>query len=195
MALRLARAHDADAPDADRAFRRLATAVSKYWVCKRGPGHAYEAMECLGGNGYTEAFPLARRYREQPVMAIWEGSGNVIALDVLRAVQKEPETLEAFDAELALARGLHPVFDAHHDRMRARAAEIAREGSTEAATAVRGLVAGLALALQAALLLRHAPEAVGRAFVDARLGEDRGSLYGELPAAAHAVVPALAARA
>src|SRR5690625_3401250 len=79
--LRLARAHDVDAIDAERAFRRLATAVSKYWICKRGPHHAYEAMECLGGNGYTEDFPLARRYREQPVMAIWEGSGNVMALD------------------------------------------------------------------------------------------------------------------
>ncbi|MCU1414201.1 MAG: hypothetical protein JWN80_1541, partial [Microbacteriaceae bacterium] len=81
-AMRLARAADADASDADRAFSRLGTAVSKYWICKRGPGHAYEALECLGGNGYTEAFPLARRYREQPVMAVWEGSGNVIALDV-----------------------------------------------------------------------------------------------------------------
>src|SRR5690606_5120837 len=77
-ALRLARAHDEDASDEEQAFRRLATAVAKYWVCKRGPEHAYEAMECLGGNGYTEDFPLAMRYREQPVMAIWEGSGNII---------------------------------------------------------------------------------------------------------------------
>ena len=104
-AMRLARAHDVDADEAERAFRRLATAVAKYWICKRGPDHAYEAMECLGGNGYTEDFPLARRYREQPVMAIWEGSSNVIALDVLRAIAKDPGTLAAFDAELELGRG------------------------------------------------------------------------------------------
>ncbi|WP_025158615.1 acyl-CoA dehydrogenase family protein [Leifsonia aquatica] len=174
VALRLARAHDADASDADAAFRRLATAVTKYWVCKRGPGHAYEALECLGGNGYTEAFPLARRYREQPVMAIWEGSGNVIALDVLRALTREPASRDAFDAELAAARGTHPVYDAHHDRLRTALAA-ADESSA------RPLVAALAVALQASLLLRHAPAAVADAFVAARLGPDRGALYGELP--------------
>ncbi|WP_314148960.1 acyl-CoA dehydrogenase family protein [uncultured Leifsonia sp.] len=174
VALRLARAHDDDAPASDVAFRRLATAVTKYWVCKRGPGHAYEALECLGGNGYTEAFPLARRYREQPVMAIWEGSGNVIALDALRAIAREPESVAAFDAELALARGAHPLFDAHHDALRSRLAGATEEGA-------RPLAAALAVALQAALLLRHAPSAVGDAFVAARLGPDRGSLYGELP--------------
>lgn len=94
-ALRLARAHDDDADAQERAFRRLATAVSKYWICKCGPEHAYEALECLGGNGYTKAFPLARRYREQPVLAVWEGSGNVIALDVLRALSREPESAAA----------------------------------------------------------------------------------------------------
>src|ERR1700712_3790091 len=117
-ALRLARAHDDDASDADRAFRRLATDVSKYRICKRGPGHAYEALECLGGNGYTETFPLARRYREQPVMAVWEGSGNVIALDVLRALTREPASLEAFDSEGSLARGTDPIYDRHLGRTR-----------------------------------------------------------------------------
>ncbi len=198
VALRLARAHDDDAPAADRAFRRLATAVTKYWVCKRGPGHAYEALECLGGNGYTETFPLARRYREQPVMAIWEGSGNVIALDVLRALAREPESLEAFDAELAAARGAHPAYDAHHDRLRARLADLARSGAEASASpeaGVRSLVAGLAVALQASLLLRTAPAPIGEAFVAARLGPDRGSLYGELPpavAAPAALAPLLA---
>jgi len=112
-ALRLARAHDDDASDQERAFRRLATAVAKYWICKRGPEHAYEALECLGGNGYAESFPLARRYREQPVMALWEGSGNVIALDVLRALAREPESADAFEAEVSLAAGEHPLLDAH----------------------------------------------------------------------------------
>lgn len=195
VALRLARAHDDDATDSERAFRRLATAVTKYWVCKRGPGHAYEAMECLGGNGYTEAFPLARRYREQPVMAIWEGSGNVLALDVLRAIQREPESLAAFDTELAAARGVHPVFDAHHDALRATVAGLAGSDPRDAEAAVRPLVAALALALQASLLLRHAPDAVGAAFVDARLGDARGALYGELPASARSAIPALVARA
>jgi putative acyl-CoA dehydrogenase len=178
VSLRLARAHDEDASDADRAFRRLATAVTKYWVCKRGPGHAYEALECLGGNGYTEAFPLARRYREQPVMAVWEGSGNVIALDVLRAIGREPDTLEAFDAEVSSARGIDPLFDAHLESTRRLTQAVA--GSELAANQARRLVGALALSLQASLILRTAPGTVGRAFVAARLGEGRSTLYGEL---------------
>ncbi|MEV8212418.1 acyl-CoA dehydrogenase family protein [Leifsonia sp. NPDC077715] len=184
VALRLARAHDADAPETDAAFRRLATAVTKYWVCKRGPGHAYEALECLGGNGYTEAFPLARRYREQPVMAIWEGSGNVIALDVLRALRREPAAWGAFDAELAAARGVYRTFDAHHDRLRARVASCVASADADpvaAEASVRSLVSVLAVALQASLLIRDAPAPVADAFVAARLGPERGSLYGELP--------------
>ena len=180
-ALRLARAHDADASDEEIAFRRLATEVEKYWICKRGPGHAYEALECLGGNGYTEAFPLARRYREQPVMAIWEGSGNVIALDVLRALTREPQTLEAFDAEVARAAGEHPVFDAHLAATRRRVAEVVAGDERDAAASARALVAQFALALQASLLLRTAPTSVSHAFVESRLGENRGQLYGELP--------------
>jgi putative acyl-CoA dehydrogenase len=183
-ALRLARAHDDDADDAERAFRRLATAVSKFWICKRGPEHAYEALECLGGNGYTETFPLARRYREQPVMAIWEGSGNVIALDVLRALAREPESLEAFDAEVSLASGISPVFDSHLEATRALAREVATSEPDAASRQARRLVAGLALSLQASLLLRHAPAAVSDAFVATRLGDDRGHLYGELPSSA-----------
>ncbi|HEY4225605.1 MAG TPA: acyl-CoA dehydrogenase family protein [Pseudolysinimonas sp.] len=180
-ALRLARAHDADANDSEIAFRRLATAVEKYWICKRGPEHAYEALECLGGNGYTEAFPLARRYREQPVMAVWEGSGNVIALDVLRALTREPGSVEAFDAEVALAAGEHPVFDAHLAATRRRVASVLASDERDAVASARALVADLALALQASLLLRTAPAEVARTFVEARLGENRGRLYGELP--------------
>ncbi len=180
-AMRLARAHDDDAEPSDRAFRRLATAVSKYWICKRGPEHAYEALECLGGNGYTEAFPLARRYREQPVMAVWEGSGNVIALDVLRAMSREPESLQAFDDEVVLAAGVSPTFDAHLARTR-RLVDDALADPASAEVSARRLVASLALSLQASLLLRNAPSAVSEAFIGARLGEDRGRLYGELPA-------------
>lgn len=185
--LRLARAHDTDASDAEIAFRRLATPAAKYWVCKRGPGHAYEAMECLGGNGYTEDFPLAMRYREQPVMAIWEGSGNVIALDVLRALAREPQVGEAFLAEVSRAAGQHLGFDAH---LAATAALLQEVGGDPAAAArrARHLVASLALALQASVMIEYAPEQVAAAFVAARLGAGDGAaaatagLYGALPA-------------
>jgi putative acyl-CoA dehydrogenase len=181
-AMRLARAHDDDASDHERAFRRLATPVAKYWVCKRGPGHAYEALECLGGNGYTESFPLARRYREQPVMALWEGSGNVIALDALRALVREPESADAFEAEVSLAVGEHPLFDAHLKVTRCLLREMAGADVRSAAWTARRLVEHLALALQASLLVRTAPPAVSDAFVASRLGESRGHLYGVLPA-------------
>ena len=173
--LRLARAHDADADEQEQAFRRLATAVSKYWICKRGPEHAYEAMECLGGNGYIEDFPLARRYREQPVMAIWEGSGNVIALDVLRAMAREPETVEAFLAEVSLADGVNPVFDAYLADTRDILA------ATPEPAQARRITERLALTVQASLMLRFSPAAAADTFVQARLGEDRGRLYGVLP--------------
>lgn len=182
LALRLARAHDEDASDAEVAYRRLATAVAKYWICKRGPGHAYEALECLGGNGYTEDYPLARRYREQPVMAVWEGSGNVIALDILRVIGREQDAVAAVRDELASA--------APADR---RLAELLRSIDTRLAAAsgkdpdgvafdARRLTEDLALALQAAVLLTGAPDAVADAFCAARLGQDRGALYGTLPA-------------
>lgn len=176
--LRLARAHDADADDQERAFRRLATPVAKYWVCKRGPDHAFEAMECLGGNGYIEDFPLARRYREQPVMAIWEGSGNVVALDVLRAITREPEVVDAFLAEVSRAEGAHPLFDATLGEVRSMLAE------TPDAAVARRLTERLALTLQASLMLRYASAAAAEAFLATRLGEQRTALWGSLPAGA-----------
>ncbi|MEL7978233.1 acyl-CoA dehydrogenase family protein [Isoptericola sp. F-RaC21] len=183
--MRLAAAYDGGHDDSDdegeRAFRRLATAVAKYWVCKRGPQHAYEAMECLGGNGYTEAFPLARRYREQPVMAIWEGSGNVVALDVLRAMTREPESLAAVDAELALAAGAHRDLDAHLAATRALLAGLAGADPAEQQASARRVVEALAVGLQASLMVRHAPTGSADAFVAARLGAGRGHGYGVLP--------------
>ncbi|MFE5290578.1 acyl-CoA dehydrogenase family protein [Isoptericola sp. NPDC056618] len=178
--MRLAAAHDAD-DEGERAFRRLATAVAKYWVCKRGPHHAYEAMECLGGNGYTEAFPLARRYREQPVMAIWEGSGNVVALDVLRAMTREPASLAAVDAELALGAGAHRDLDAHLAATRAVLTGLAGADPAEQQASARRVVEALAVGLQASLMVRYAPAASADAFVAARLGADRGHGYGVLP--------------
>ncbi|MDX2358270.1 acyl-CoA dehydrogenase family protein [Dietzia sp. PP-33] len=176
-ALRLASAYDDEefAP-----YRRLATAVAKYWICKRGPNHAYESLECLGGNGYTESFPLARRYREQPVLAVWEGSGNVIALDVLRAMAREPESVAAFDAELAAQLGGHELYDRHVGRVRGLIGRAA--GDPDAAPGIaRRLVEAMALAQQGAVLLGHAPASVAEAFCLARLGDDRSAEYGALP--------------
>ncbi|WP_114905569.1 acyl-CoA dehydrogenase family protein [Ornithinimicrobium murale] len=180
-ALRLAQAHEDGVSEGERAFARLATPVAKYWICKRGPHHSYEALECLGGNGYTEDFPLAMRYREQPVMAVWEGSGNVIALDVLRALGREPETVEAVVAELALAEGVHPAYDAHLARVRRLLAGAAGQDPAVLQAGARQLSEALALALQASLMIRFAPAYSSDTFVSARLGQERGWQYGVLP--------------
>lgn len=179
--LRVAQLFEDEASDRDVALRRLATPVSKYWVCKRGPHHAYEALECLGGNGYTEAFPLARRYREQPVMAIWEGSGNVIALDVLRALTRDAESGEAFADELATTSGASVALDRHVEHTLGLLRRVAGADASEAASQARRLTEDLALALQASLMLRHAPSLDSEAFIAARLGDDRGFQYGVLP--------------
>jgi len=152
-AMRLARAYDRRATDArEAAFARIATAVAKYWICKRGPGHAAEALECLGGNGYVEESGMPRIYRQQPLQSIWEGSGNVVCLDVLRALRREPQSLEALLDEIALAG----------DTALSRTAEQAAAEQDEAGA--RYAVERLALALQASLLVRHAPAAVADAF-------------------------------
>ncbi|GAA2036191.1 acyl-CoA dehydrogenase family protein [Agromyces tropicus] len=180
-AMRLARAYDADASEGEQAFRRLATAVAKFQVCKRGPEHAYEALECLGGNGYTEAFPLARRYREQPLLAIWEGSGNVIALDVLRVLAREPEAFMAFFDVVGEAAGEHPGFDLALAEARSIVGEVSEADAATAAFRARELAERLALVLEASLLLRHSPAPVADAFVRSRLEGDGGAMYGALP--------------
>lgn len=179
-AARIAASYD-DTSEESVAFSRLATAVAKYWICKRGPQHAYEALECLGGNGYTEQFPLARRYREQPVMAIWEGSGNVIALDVLRAMMRQPHTVDAFAREVGKAAGQHRDFDAHLKTMQTLLDE-ARNDPAQAPRLARRVTEAMALALQASVLLSEAPTCVADAFVTARLSPARGMEYGALPA-------------
>src|SRR6185436_13273718 len=131
---------------------------------------------------YTESFPLARRYREQPVMALWEGSGNVVALDALRALARAPESIAAFESEIWTAAGEHPLLDAHLVATRRLLREAAVADADAAAWAARRLVEHLALALQGSLLVRTAPPAVSDAFMASRLGESRGHLYGLLPA-------------
>jgi putative acyl-CoA dehydrogenase len=158
----------------EAAFRRIATAVGKYWVTKRGPAFTAEALECLGGNGYVEESGMPRHYREAPLLSIWEGSGNVNALDVLRALRREPGTAQAFFDELALARGA----DARLDAAVVRLEGLLTAGSEAGA---RRLVEQMALALQASLLVRHAPPAVADAFCATRLGGDWGHSFGTLP--------------
>ncbi len=176
-AFRVARSYDE--PDA-APFRRFATAVMKYWVCKRAAGHAAEALECLGGNGFVEESGMPLLYRDAPLGSIWEGSGNVAALDVLRALVKEPEGLPAFMAECELAAGGDARLDAHLAGVRTRAQEMFAAGEPQ--FAARRLVEDLALSLQGALLVRHAPAAVADAFCAARLGGEAGRVYGTLPA-------------
>ncbi len=176
-ALRVARAYDS--PD-DGAFRRFATAVMKYWVCKRAAPHAAEALECLGGNGFVEDSGLPLLYRDSPLNSIWEGSGNVAALDVLRAMVKEPEGLPAFLEECSLAAGADARLDAHLERMRSGAVEVF--GSGDPQFSARRIVEDLAVALQASLLIRSAPPVVADAFCAARLAGEGGRVYGTLPA-------------
>ncbi len=177
-ALRLARAYD----EGDTAFRRFGTAIAKYWVCKRATPHAAEALECLGGNGYVEESPLPRLLRDAPLNGIWEGSGNVIALDVLRALSREPEGLARFVEECALARGQNALLDA---RLSTLPIDIDPWSARHA-------VEELAVAFQASLLVRHAPAFVSDAFCAARLGGG-GRVYGTLPTGVDG--PAIVARA
>jgi putative acyl-CoA dehydrogenase len=174
-ALRIARSYDEETP----ALRRFATAVMKYWACKRAPGHAAEALECLGGNGYVEDSGMPLIYRDAPLGSIWEGSGNVSALDVLRAMVKEPEGLPAFMSECELAAGSDQRLDAHLEQVKERAEAVFSRGDPQ--FEARRIVEDLALALQASLLVRHAPAPVVDAFCAARLGPDRGRVYGTLP--------------
>ena len=172
LALRLARAYDED----DVAIRRLGTAVGKYWVCKRAPAHAAEAMECLGGNGYVEESGMPRLFRQSPLNSIWEGSGNVNALDVLRALARQPAILEAWFAEVGLAAGADARLDAFVADLQADLAD-----PEELEARARRLVERLALALQGSLLVRHAAPAVADAFCASRLAGDAGMAFGTLP--------------
>jgi putative acyl-CoA dehydrogenase len=185
-AMRVARSYD---EPGEGSFRRFATAVMKYWVSKRAAAHAAEALECLGGNGFVEDSGMPLLYRDAPLNSIWEGSGNVAALDVLRAIVKEPDGLPAFLAECELATGGDHRLDEHVSRTRARVQSLVadREGATaeqrlyDSQFEARHLVEDLAVGLQASLLVRHSPAAVADAFCAARLGGGGGRVYGTLP--------------
>jgi putative acyl-CoA dehydrogenase len=188
-ALRVARCYDEPGTGP---LRRMATAVMKYWVSKRAPAHAAEALECLGGNGFVEDSGLPLLYRDAPLNSIWEGSGNVAALDVLRAIVRESDGLPAFLAECEQGAGADPRLDAHLRHVKDETVQIFAPGGDpqqrlyDSQFGARRLVEDLALALQGSLLVRHAPPAISDAFCAARLGGDSGRVYGTLPAAADA---------
>ncbi|MCF3120045.1 acyl-CoA dehydrogenase family protein [Streptomyces arenae] len=175
LAMRLAAAYD-DGGEQERAFLRLAVPAAKYWVTKRCTPLAGEALECLGGNGYVEDSGMPRLLREAPLNSIWEGSGNVQALDVLRALQREPMALNAFLQEVGKARGADHRLDG---AIKAMLTELADLEGIEARA--RRLVERMALVLQGSLLVRHAPSAVADAFCASRLGGDWGGAFGTLP--------------
>lgn len=176
ISFRVAQALDQQDDPAQQLFARLGTAVGKYWICKRTPHHAYEAMEVIGGSGVMENCIMPRLYRDAPINAIWEGSGNVQALDVLRALAKTPAVLDNWLQELAARSGK----DARLDRAVARLQDAFRD-TADAEYRARHLVDQLSLTMQAALLVDHAPQAVAEAFIASRLGEGGDRQYGTLP--------------
>ena len=178
LSLRLARCFDHPEDAHEQALSRLLTPVAKFWICKRGSQFAQEAMECLGGNGYVEEGGegvMARIYREMPVNSIWEGAGNIMALDLLRALRK-PEAVAALMQELLAAKGAHPALDRLAAELPSRLEAMASE------LQARRLAQEVALVLQAALLCQSAPNAVADAFCDSRLAGNWGQTFGTLGA-------------
>ena len=178
LVMRVARAFDG-ADEGERALARLGVAVAKYWLTKRCPNFVFECMECLGGAGYVEENPLPRLFRESPLNAIWEGSGNVIALDILRTLERDPAAVTSFEAEAGLARGADARLDSDLDGLLARL----RSGHPAPGEA-RWIAERMALLLQAALLARHAPAAVSDLFINRRVHAIGGQSFGAIDGAA-----------
>jgi putative acyl-CoA dehydrogenase len=172
-AMRLARTYDEDVPE----LGRLATPVLKYWICKRGPAHAVEALECFGGNGYVEDSGMPRLFRESPLSSIWEGSGNVQCLDVLRAMARNPQSVDAFFAEVDEAAGVEPGLDAYVASVREELGDL-----EQIEARARRVVERMALALQGSLLVRYGDPAVADAFCASRLAGEWSGAFGTLPA-------------
>ncbi|WIX76220.1 acyl-CoA dehydrogenase family protein [Amycolatopsis carbonis] len=177
VAMRLAAAGDRPDDAQEQAFRRLGLAVTKYWVCKRAPMHAAEALECFGGNGYVEESGMPRLYREAPLMSIWEGSGNVAALDALRAMGRQPESVAAFFTEVEQAAGADARLDDAVGRLKKDLSDL-----DDVEFRARRVVESMALVLQGSLLVRHGDQAVADAFCASRFAGDWGLAFGTLPA-------------
>lgn len=177
LALRIARAMDeAETDENASALARIGTAVGKYWNCKRAPGHTFEALECHGGSGYIEESIMPRLYREAPVNSIWEGSGNIMCLDVLRAMFREEVAIPAFLTELNVARGANAALDAAVNTLKAELSD-----PKDLELRARGITEIMAITLQGAMLVQHAPDAVADAFCASRLGSRWTGTYGALP--------------
>ena len=186
LMLRLARSFDGRETDpSERAFNRIATAIAKYWLCKRAPLHIGEALECLGGNGYVEESIMPRLYREAPLYSIWEGSGNVICLDILRALARQPEAADAMLEEFTLAAGNDQRLDRYlgdiEVDLRQTLKENSKNGGGESERHARLLAERLAIALQAGLVVRHGSTALANAFLASRVDSGHGHLFGTLP--------------
>ena len=186
LMVRLASSFDArESNDRERAFCRIATAIAKYWLCKRTPVQVGEALECLGGNGYVEESIMPRLYREAPLYSIWEGSGNVICLDVLRALAKEPATSEALIQELKSTAGTDKRLDDYvagiQKQLSRQTSNTSQHGYGAAEYAARELTEKLALALQASLLVRYGLSEFAEAFIASRLAGQHGQTFGTLP--------------
>jgi len=174
LAMRLARAFD-EAGESAASFRRIVTPAAKFWVCKRGPALAAEAMEVLGGNGYVEEGPIARRYRETPLNSIWEGSGNVMCLDVLRALAREPQARDALADMLQKGRGGDARYNQYVGALLSQLAD-----SSDAEARARRITENLALAVQAAILIEHGSPAA-EAFIASRIASGAPGVFGTLP--------------
>ena len=175
LMMRLARAFDLPDDPAESHFKRIGVAIAKFWTCKRAIAVVAEALECHGGNGYVEESILPRLYREAPLNSIWEGSGNVNALDVLRAMQREPESAAAYLAEVDLAKGQNAAFDAAANDLRKELRD-----ADQAEARARRLVERMAVVLESSLLLRHGDNLVADLFVNSRLGGNWGHTFGTL---------------
>jgi len=176
LALRLAHAFDRSREDArEQKFARIATAIAKYWITKRAPAVVAEALECLGGNGYVEESPLPRLYRDVLVNSLWEGAGNVQCLDVLRAMHEDPGTVEAFQQEIASATGVNSIFDRFAGTL-----TLAKQMRADAEFGARCFVEKMALALQAAALIRSGNQRIADVFCAARLTDRLSLVFGTL---------------
>ena len=187
LMLRLARAFDLrETNPQERAFCRIATAISKFWLCKRSTMQVGEALECLGGNGYVEESIMPRLYREAPLNSIWEGSGNVICLDILRALSREPEVADALVQELHSIAGADKRVDDYVAEigisLESQLKQSLKGETSQIEGQARRLAERFALALQAAQMVRHSPPPIAEAFIASRLGGDHGKTFGTLPA-------------
>jgi putative acyl-CoA dehydrogenase len=189
LTMRIARALDHREDEREDALARFGAPLGKYWICKRAPAHAYEAMECIGGSGVMEDSPMPRLYREAPINAIWEGSGNVQCLDIARAITRSPQTLEAYFAEVGSVKAESAALDAHVAELKNDMREL-----NDFEARARDLCDRLALGLEAAALLR-AGSPVAEAFCRSRLKTRGAHNYGALTGVdARAIVERAAAR-